>query len=348
MSLCPYLTAISNFISAKKMKKDNLKHVPLPDMIVDRLYCKRQMQGDSVPGLLLEDGEYASGVGWKGYPGHGAVRCTKLKVLRPKTSGIDKTSSEQNNELDGTCSFDRVWRFVRQHKVSPMDLAICWDMRPTNLNDEPKRTKHIDGSNGSQAPAVFSLISTPKETKSMDKSSNGNLVFLSNSEEHVQEEILNDFSHITNNNLRRSKSACKLVENKNKQIYEDTSKDFYRSTPNMLNINQLKDDKYLKSRAIKAARVKPRAKSEYKMAFKAGVPKCQTVSSKQNIIYINVPVQKNPYSKKSYRIESLAPPFSLQNARQDYPDHLRMATIYQHSYKPMHLRKKSLLQSIFH
>lgn len=347
MSLCPYLTAVSNFISAKKMKKENLKHVPLPDTIANQLYCKRQMQGDSTPGLLLEDGEYASGVGWKGYPGHGGMRCTKLKVLRPKTCGIDKTGSQQNNELDSTCSFDKVWRFVRQHKVSPMDLAICWDMTPINLNDEPKRTKHIDGSNGSQAPAVFALISTPKETKSVDKSNNWNSVFLSNSEEYVQEKI-NNFSHITKNNLRRSKSVCKLVKNKNKQMYEDSSKDFHRSTPNMLDIDKSKGDKYLKSCAIKTTHIKPRAKSEYKMAFKAGVPKCQTVSSKQNIIYINVPVQKNPYSKKSYRIESLAPPFSLQNVRQDYPDHLRMATIYQHSYKPMHLRKKSLLQSIFH
>lgn len=43
-----------------------------------------------------------------------------------------------------------------------MDLAICWDYRPLNPNDEPKRPKHIDGSNGSAAPAVFTLVKTPR------------------------------------------------------------------------------------------------------------------------------------------------------------------------------------------
>lgn len=43
-----------------------------------------------------------------------------------------------------------------------MDLAICWDYRPLNPNDEPKKPKHIDGSNGSAAPAVFTLVKTPR------------------------------------------------------------------------------------------------------------------------------------------------------------------------------------------
>ncbi|XP_059484250.1 putative uncharacterized protein ENSP00000383309 [Neocloeon triangulifer] len=63
-----------------------------------------------------------------------------------------------------------------------------------------------------------------------------------------------------------------------------------------------------------------------------------------------VPKPKMPFSKRSYSIGTLAPPFSLWpdgTKRQDYPDHWRLASVYQHSYKPVHLRKKTLLASIF-
>ncbi|XP_065348000.1 uncharacterized protein LOC135944756 [Cloeon dipterum] len=63
-----------------------------------------------------------------------------------------------------------------------------------------------------------------------------------------------------------------------------------------------------------------------------------------------VPKPKMPFSKRSYSIGTLAPPFSLWpdgTKRQDYPDHWRLASVYQHSFKPIHLRKKPLLASIF-
>ena len=47
--------------------------------------------------------------------------------------------------------------------MGPMDLAICWDYRPFDPRDEPKIPRHIDGSDGSAAPAVFALVKTPRE-----------------------------------------------------------------------------------------------------------------------------------------------------------------------------------------
>lgn len=97
------------------------------------------------------------GIGWKGYPGHGPTKCTKLKVYRPKTT------CGHFKDTESVCSFDKKWRFIRQSKVTPMDLAICWDLTPEDPTKEPKPPTHIDGSNGSAAPAVFSLVHTPKE-----------------------------------------------------------------------------------------------------------------------------------------------------------------------------------------
>jgi hypothetical protein len=42
-----------------------------------------------------------------------------------------------------------------------MQLAICWDLKPLKEEDEPRPSPHIDGSNGSAAPAVFSLVHQP-------------------------------------------------------------------------------------------------------------------------------------------------------------------------------------------
>lgn len=46
--------------------------------------------------------------------------------------------------------------------MGAMDLAICWDYRPRDPRDEPQRPAHIDGSSGSAAPAVFTLVKTPR------------------------------------------------------------------------------------------------------------------------------------------------------------------------------------------
>lgn len=43
-----------------------------------------------------------------------------------------------------------------------MDLAICWDYTPDNPLDEPKPSAHIDGTDDIVAPAIFSVVKTPR------------------------------------------------------------------------------------------------------------------------------------------------------------------------------------------
>ena len=38
-----------------------------------------------------------------------------------------------------------------------MDLAICWET-PIDPEYEPRRSLHIDGSDGGPAPAIFTLV----------------------------------------------------------------------------------------------------------------------------------------------------------------------------------------------
>lgn len=84
------------------------------------------------------------------------------------------------------------------------------------------------------------------------------------------------------------------------------------------------------------------------MAFKAGVPRSQeSVSSSKSSV--RVPKQREPYAKRNYDINSLSPPFSLWKgtACHSYPEHWRLASVYQHSYKPIEARKQKLLASVY-
>jgi hypothetical protein len=92
-----------------------------------------------------------------------------------------------------------------------------------------------------------------------------------------------------------------------------------------------------------------RPRSEYKLAFKAGKPSSasrpQTAAAKQ----VRVPKPRAPFAKRSYSIDTLRPPFSLwpEHTGQGYPEHWRLASVYQHAYKPIETRRKSLLASVY-
>lgn len=67
--------------------------------------------------------------------------------------------------------------------------------------------------------------------------------------------------------------------------------------------------------------------------------------NKPKVIY--VPRPKQPYKKKNYQIDSLAPPFSSWTGRGDeFPNHLRLASIYQKAYKPVESRTRRFIQAV--
>lgn len=101
----------------QKLHKDNLEHHPLPDTVPDAMYQKMQMEREAEPGLALKEGNFASGVAWKGYGGYGPTRCTKLTVFRPKTSISNKIKDSADDRPSSVSSFDKKWRFIRKQKV---------------------------------------------------------------------------------------------------------------------------------------------------------------------------------------------------------------------------------------
>lgn len=379
----PVLDTIANFNLAKKLHKENLEHEPLPDTVTDALYRKLQMQkSHKDPGLILDETPQVTGIGWKGYPGYGPTQCTKLKVYRPKTGVAATRLDKRDGRPNSVSSFDKKWRFIRQTKVTPIELAICWDLAPVNPDDEPKPTTHIDGSNGSLAPAVFALVHSPKDECVSRKSS---AVSSKCSETHGCEPVFDNLKQCditdealpflerpkttrgrTQNHSGSVKSRVQSApniqpiskEDKMVQYPEQNRKNIRENSPdiNCNNKCNKKSKAFHNTRLCMACEIKKmkiqdsQRKPEYKMAFKAGVPQQPRIvsTSAKATFLLRVPKQKDPYRKKNYNINSLAAPFSLQkDKRQDYPEHWRLATIYQHSYKPIHSRKRPLLASIF-
>lgn len=380
------LNTIANFNLAKKLHSENLEHEPLPDALTDALYRKLQMQKyDKDPGLALKESPRVTGVGWKGYPGYGPTRCTKLKVYRPKTGVADKQTEKRDGRPNSVSSFDKKWRFIRQSKVTPIELAICWDLAPANPADEPKPSTHIDGSNGSLAPAVFSLVHTPKEdevddifSKCSRKSSSSSNKSSKCSEKHGCDPLFDNLpknnttnealpfldraktagsNHSTNSKnskKSRARSACdsqqmQKQQNNNNNQDQINKNEIHKSIPN-LHCKKWPHSRFCTACEMRNVKVKEKPKPEYKMAFKAGIPQPQrSVSTVVKTIFLKIPKQKDPYRKRNYCINSLAPPFSLQKDKKQcgYPDHWRLATVYQQSYKPIHTRKRPLIDSVF-
>lgn len=150
----PLISAACNFQVARRMAQENLEHQPLPDSIMERAYLKLQAQGFTNPELALDVEPRVTGVGVRTH-NVGPTHCTKLKVYRPKTCGVVPPPLKDPNYRPKTA-------FVPKTKIEPMDLAICWDYRPVDPLDEPKPPAHIDGSNDTVAPAVFSVVKTPR------------------------------------------------------------------------------------------------------------------------------------------------------------------------------------------
>lgn len=62
------------------------------------------------------------------------------------------------------------------------------------------------------------------------------------------------------------------------------------------------------------------------------------------------PKPRQPYAKKNYVIDTLAPPFSCWRGgagQGGYPDFWRLSSVYQQAYKPIHQRKRPLLETVY-
>lgn len=348
----------------------------------------------------------------------GPTHCTKLKVYRPKTCGVLSKSTENiyTHYRPQTTS-------VSKTNLGPMDLAICWDFRPANPRDEPKPPAHIDGSNGSAAPAVFTLVKTPKTPVENENTGRSAGIFSNTlgEEGFFDKDILHRkkqyFSTLlkdkTDEKCRcRNSAPAKLARNTDSRststpnlsiiaqpscqsnqpdsvLVCNYSKEHYHYRPvSHHHHHHRKDSKLIdknahikeylcgKSKSVKINRIcdqnvnetvkRPEIKTKPKCPFKAGIPNSNsagtctsfdsgcssstTTASEYTLKTIKVPKPKEPYAKKNYVIDTLAPPFACWKGgagQGGYPEHWRLSSVYQQAYKPVEQRKRPLLATVF-
>lgn len=430
----PQVNVAQNFQFARKMHVGNLEHQPLPDALGYRNMTKIAEHRDS--DIIVKP--YA--IGWKGYGASGPTCCTKMRVHRPKTCDLKNPEGEKDDGKRPATSApvpDLGGQY--QKPMSLMDLAICWDFRPDNPRKEPRPPKHIDGSNGSKAPAVFTMVHTPKEVEEVQVPSHALPIFNQNRvvedagrhpvpyfEKDLTKERRKDSCDVQycpqhavanekesktssrssvhsatkpqcdgihgcgtpSENSRRSsrdntrpdklqpikeawngidKSKSNYDVNRNRHSIESYEKTplaqgkLHQSSPNDSQISRrstkesdtpknMKHKSCLSCNGTKMP-LESKQKEDYKFAFKAGNPNsvpsgshCSTGSKG-----VKIPKMRHPYTKKTYSIPTLAPPFSIwrdANAT-GYPEHWRLASVYQHAYKPPEQRRKPLINSVY-
>lgn len=364
----------------------------------------------------------------------GPTHCTKLKVYRPKTCGIVPRPLDRE-KLDVNIQSTH---FSHRDKIKPMDLAICWDYRPINPSDEPKPPVHIDGSNGSAAPAVFTLVKTPRPAEEQATGRSGGVFANTIGEEgFFDKDIMlrnkNYFSAKLEKNTDRTcrcgqanKTCRSLSASRNIAIEDLRCNSRSKSSPNLSVIAQASDHQSTNDQIIvcnynrEHYHYRPETCRQHhvthhgKHAFKqqpcdnkhqhCGRMKSQHATdrlSERNVQHlsrsyqqdvkkkcphqfkskavrsnssgfcssfenssnnsslvateftskiIRIPKPRNPYAKRNYVIDTLAPPFACWKGgagQGGYPEHWRLASVYQHAYKPVEQRRQPLLATVY-
>ncbi|GAB0088062.1 uncharacterized protein DMENIID0001_024420 [Sergentomyia squamirostris] len=384
-----------NFLVARKMAQENLEHQPLPDAVMDCAYRKLQASGDLHPGLALDVLPLATGVGVKSYKA-GPTQCTKMRVYRPKTCGVTPQPLDKS-----TLGYRPHSSITIKDKMGPMDLAICWDYRPSDPRDEPPRPTHIDGSNGSVAPSVFTLVKTPREKTPIQTGRSGGVFSNTMREEaFFDKDVLKQKAEMKNASILgrvcccgegggRSRSALTMnapADHSNTRPRSvsraaevtEQSKPLsrtFKSSPNLVELAEKAHEEcelvcikhtpiLIETKQRPSAKPqRPMRLCEYTKAQQAKIGRrdsdsgCgQSISSNgsdrppRGRKGIKVPKPRDPYAKKNYNIETLAPPFACWRGgagQGGYPEIWRLASVYQHAYKPIEQRKRALLATVY-
>lgn len=371
----PILTDVfSNDLVAKNLRLCNQKHHRLPDAVDNNSYTALQMRRETNPGLALNADPTSSAIGCKVFHSPGPTQCSKLKVFRPQTAAAKEIKEESGRPKTTS-------RIKKKSKpLSEMDLAIYWDIQASaelkhHLNPAPAVFAVVPADD-------YRKDITDAEVPSLFGSDNSSEVKVQPKKHVTNPSAVMDVVNAANkptSPISNRHSSASLSEKSDKPEYKDSTEKVIecskltkpcssswdgaqkrsKSSPNLANVGiQVNGSKL--GRPCVACELKRSGSSgkiereEYKSAFKAG--KLTNYKVDEDMIdrihksrNLRVPKPKIPFARKDYSIRTLAPPFSIwpRTGGNDYPDHWRLASVYQHSYKPMEARKTSLMKTVF-
>nr|XP_012230314.1 PREDICTED: uncharacterized protein LOC105676754 [Linepithema humile]XP_012230315.1 PREDICTED: uncharacterized protein LOC105676754 [Linepithema humile]XP_012230316.1 PREDICTED: uncharacterized protein LOC105676754 [Linepithema humile] len=277
------------FALAKKLHAENLQHQPLPDRVEDSIFKKvhRSCSASCERGAKCQNRVNSPGTKEEDHFFGPALGCKK-----PKTR---------------------------------MDLAICWET-PVDPVYEPRKSTHIDGSEGGSAPAIFALIQHTPAPR------NPELLIRS------QEKGCHCAGHEEARKDSRGRCCC------------DCSCAEPRSElPRIEKPSRSKSVPRVTERKCVACRGKQEAELERRerdprlirsaVGVALGLEKGRTTSAERRNglppARMTVPRPRTPFARRAFCIDTLTPPFSVVNGCRDadYPEHWRLMSVYQQSYR---------------
>lgn len=292
------------FALAKRLHAENLQHQPLPDRVDDRVFRNAASAA------------------------HGHRPCSA-------NCGIEvRNAFAKGNRFFGPSLG------CREPKTR-MDLAICWET-PIDPVYEPRRSTHIDGSEGGSAPAIFALIqhtSAPKNHELLPRLQ----------EAHADDGC--DCAGRTDSKRRGNRCCCDRLCNGMKTIAmaeahgektrSSSAPPLPSSSPPRITERKCVACKPTGTAVEKEIRDPRLIRSAVGVTL--GLEKRSEGSRRNGLppAKFAVPRPRTPFARRSFCIDTLAPPFSVVDGCRDadYPEHWRLMSVYQQSYKNPQRRK---------
>lgn len=286
-----------HFALAKRLHAENLEHQPLPDKVDDSVFKDVGLE----------------------------------KCCRRASSGRRCSCCQHESE-------DSRKRLARRYgpalgckqPKTKMDLAICWET-PLDPTYEPRRSTHIDGSEGGLAPAIFTLVQHTSNARASVRSA------------PVQNE--------------ESRQGRRKVEENSNHCGREGKEESHGSARSgccceclckglsKIDISKKDEDRAKRIASFrKCVACEPRNTEGDPRLIKSAVGLAlglEKQEHRRNDPKVSVPRPRTPFARRSFCINSLSPPFSVVNGYRgaDYPEHWRLMTVYQQSYKNPYRRR---------
>ncbi|XP_043518504.1 uncharacterized protein LOC122533142 [Frieseomelitta varia] len=212
-----------------------------------------------------------------------------------------------------------------------MDLAICWET-PLNPVYEPSRPTHIDGSEGGLAPAIFTLVQHGSSSRLVHSGTSRSDKGCKCCRCHCK--LQEDSNYSRNKNNKSTKCCCdclckglnEMKVSKKVQVEERPTAGHFRKCVacKSQTRNTREDPRLIKSAVGLALGTEKPGRGYQRGESKATISK-----------------SKSSFTRKSFCIDTLTPPFSVVNGCRDadFPEHWRLMSVYQQSYKNPYRRK---------
>ncbi|XP_032678204.1 uncharacterized protein LOC116847377 [Odontomachus brunneus] len=286
------------FALAKRLHAENLQHQPLPDKVDDRVFKNMTVAAHK----------------------HRACSATCEAKYR-----------KQANILTRRDRFAPALGY--KEPKTRMDLAICWET-PVDPVYEPRRSTHIDGSEGGSAPAIFALIQHTPVPKNRE--------LLAHSQEegdHGKCGCAAEKEKPQTNSKSRDRCCCECLCDGMESIAVAEVAELARGRKPARANSVLRITERRCAACVSEEEKKQRDPRLIKSAVGIALGterKCDDV--RRNGLppaKMTVPRPRTPFARRAFCIDTLTPPFSVVNGCRDadYPEHWRLMSVYQQSYR---------------